>query len=215
MLLEQSWIILKVKGFWRSHTAAGLNHSCSTQERCSKFCICGDYKVTVNLALDVDQYPLPKPEDLFATLEVGQKFSKLDLLQAYQQLSLENSQRSTPPSRGCTNIWDCHSVLHRLQPFFKRPWIPYCRCTTCDLLQLMSWWQESMRQSTCRIWEKCCDIWNTMVWEPRNPSVSFLKPSVDYLWHHVDAQGLHTISASLMPLFKHQSLTISSNYGRS
>ena len=48
------------------------------------FRICGDYKVTVNLALDVDQYPLPKPEDLFAMLAGGQKFSKLDLSQAYQ-----------------------------------------------------------------------------------------------------------------------------------
>ena len=36
-----------------------------------------------------------------------------------------------------------------------------------------------------------------MVWEPRNPSASFLKPSVDYLWHHVDAQGLHTMSCKL------------------
>ena len=53
-----------------------------------KFCICGDYKVTINQALDVDQYPLPKPEDLFTTLAGGKKFSKLDLSQAYQQLPL-------------------------------------------------------------------------------------------------------------------------------
>lgn len=54
-----------------------------------KFRICGDYKVTVNQALDVDQYPFPKPEDLFATLAGGNNFSKLDLSQAYQQLPLD------------------------------------------------------------------------------------------------------------------------------
>ena len=35
--------------------------------------------VTVNSALQVDQYPLTKPEDLFATFMGGQKFTKLDL----------------------------------------------------------------------------------------------------------------------------------------
>ena len=36
--------------------------------------ICGDYKVTVDLCLDVDQYPLPRPEDLFATLAGGKHY---------------------------------------------------------------------------------------------------------------------------------------------
>ena len=54
-----------------------------------RFRICGDYKVTINQALTVDQYPLPKPEDLFATLANGKHFTKLDISQAYLQLALE------------------------------------------------------------------------------------------------------------------------------
>ena len=45
--------------------------------------------VTVNPSLDVDQYLLPKPEDLFATLANGKTFSKLDLSQACQPVVLE------------------------------------------------------------------------------------------------------------------------------
>ena len=55
--------------------------------------ICGDYKVTVNPALQVEKYPLPKPDDLFATLAGGKKFSKIDLTSAYQQMSLDEKSR--------------------------------------------------------------------------------------------------------------------------
>ena len=55
--------------------------------------ICGDYKVTVNPALEMDQYPLPKPENIFATLAGGTAFSKIDLSQAYQQLLLDNESQ--------------------------------------------------------------------------------------------------------------------------
>jgi hypothetical protein len=52
--------------------------------------ICGDYKVTVNQAAKLDNYPIPKAEDLFATLSGGEKFTKLDMSQAYQQILLED-----------------------------------------------------------------------------------------------------------------------------
>ncbi|XP_052813877.1 uncharacterized protein K02A2.6-like [Mya arenaria] len=51
--------------------------------------ICGDYKVTVNREISEEQYPIPNTEDLFATLAGGQKFTKLDLSQAYSQLEVD------------------------------------------------------------------------------------------------------------------------------
>lgn len=45
--------------------------------------ICGDYRLTVNQAIKRDSYPLPRIEDIFASMAGGQTFSKLDLSQAY------------------------------------------------------------------------------------------------------------------------------------
>ena len=38
-------------------------------------------------------WPLPKPDDIFATLAGGKYFSKIDLTHAYQQLKLSKSSR--------------------------------------------------------------------------------------------------------------------------
>ena len=57
-----------------------------------KIRLCGDYKVTVNKSLEVNQHPLPKPDKLFAALS-GVKFSKIDLTQAYQQMVLDKDSR--------------------------------------------------------------------------------------------------------------------------
>ena len=56
--------------------------------------LCGDYKVTVNPQLPVNQYPLPRPEELFAALNGGQKFTTLDLSEAYLQIELEEGAKA-------------------------------------------------------------------------------------------------------------------------
>ena len=55
--------------------------------------ICGDFSVTVNPVSKLDRYPIPKVEDLFARLRKGKLFSKLDMSQAYQQLTLDLDSR--------------------------------------------------------------------------------------------------------------------------
>ena len=55
--------------------------------------ICGDYKLTVNQAAKTDSFPLPRIDDLFASLAGGQAFSKLDLAHAYLQLELNGESK--------------------------------------------------------------------------------------------------------------------------
>ncbi|KAI5181994.1 hypothetical protein NEOKW01_2137, partial [Nematocida sp. AWRm80] len=55
--------------------------------------ICGDFKVTLNPCLKIDTYPIPVPEDLFAAMNGGRKFTKLDLTEAYLQLPLDRASR--------------------------------------------------------------------------------------------------------------------------
>lgn len=55
--------------------------------------MCGDFKVSVNSMLHVDQYPLPRLDDIFAALAGGKHFSKIDLKQAYLQLPVEESSK--------------------------------------------------------------------------------------------------------------------------
>ena len=55
--------------------------------------ISGDYKIMVNKAAPVDSYLIPNTIDQLATLAGGEKFTKLDLSQAYQQLELDEESR--------------------------------------------------------------------------------------------------------------------------
>ena len=88
--------------------------------------ICGDYKLTVNQSLDVEAYPLPKPEDLMMSLIGEKKFTKLDLSSAYQQMALtDESNKFLTISTDCRLGWPLH------RPFFKRPWMRFSKgCPT-------------------------------------------------------------------------------------
>ena len=55
--------------------------------------ICGDYKVTANIAMKVDSHPIPRIEELFTAMSGGVSFTKLDLSHAYLQLQLDESAK--------------------------------------------------------------------------------------------------------------------------
>ncbi len=69
----------------KCHTVSA---NCNRPQKDGRYC--GDYKVTINPALDVDHYPLPNPSDLYTSLTGGQRFT---LSQAYQQLLLDEASK--------------------------------------------------------------------------------------------------------------------------
>ena len=77
----------------KTHYAEWAAPIVAVPKRDGRLRLCGDYKVTVNPALEVDQYPLPRPEDIFAKLSGGKHFTTLDLTHAYNQLTLDEDSR--------------------------------------------------------------------------------------------------------------------------
>ena len=107
-----------------------------------RFRVCGDYKVTVNSALDVNQYPLPKPDDLFATLSGGQKFTKLDLSQAYQQIKLSEGSRpylTVNTHRGLYQYTRLPFGVALPLQFFNKLWIHFSKASPTFCVILMTY----------------------------------------------------------------------------
>ena len=55
--------------------------------------VCGDFMVTIKPQLEIDEFPLPRVDDIYASLGRDKLFSVLDLRHAYQQLEVEERSR--------------------------------------------------------------------------------------------------------------------------
>ena len=171
-----------------------------------KFRICGDYKVTVNQALEIDQYPLPKPEDLFATLAGGKKFTKLDLSQAYQQLVLEDDSRKYLTINTHRGLY-CYTRL----PFgvasapamFQQVMdtilqgIPNVICYIDDILVTGS--DDAAHLSHLAEVLQRLEKHGVRM---KKSKCKFMETAVEYLGHRVDAEGLHTTTEKLEAITK-------------
>ena len=56
-----------------------------------------DYRATVNTATKTDQYPIPRIEDIYSTLNGGKVFNKIDCSNAYLQYRLHVDYRKYTP----------------------------------------------------------------------------------------------------------------------
>ena len=154
--------------------------------------LCGDYKVTVNPVLNVDTYPLPRIEDLFAALSGGKVFSKLDLRQAYLQVHLDEDSKK-------------YTTINTLKGLFQYKRLPFGIASAPSLFQRI---MENLLSDIPQVSVYLDDILVTgkdhlyhlhLVLQHlesagltlKKSKCTFVVSSVEYLGHTIDAQGLH------------------------
>ena len=152
-------------------------------------------------SVDVDQYPLPKLDDHFATLAGGKKFTKLDLSQAYQQLELDedSSQYVTVNThRGLYRFTRLPFGVASAPALFQQlmdtmlQGIPHVICYIDDILVTGVNDSEHL-SSLAAVLERL----ERHGFRMKKEKCEFLQPAVEYLGHKIDAEGLHTMANKL------------------
>ena len=171
-----------------------------------RLCSCGDFKVTVNAVLDVNKYPLPKPDDLFAALEGGLRFTKLNLRQAYQQLALEEGSQEFVTvnthqglyqfTRLPFGVASAPAIFQKIMDEILQG-IPRVVCYLDDILISGSSDKEHLtnleevlkrlREAGIHLCKEKCVFW---------------AESVEYLGHVVSKEGLHTADSKVEAVLK-------------
>ena len=157
--------------------------------------ICGDYKVTINKGVVEDKYPLPRVNDLYASLTGGETFSKLDMSQAYLQLKLDEGSRdyvTINTHKGLFRYTRLPYGLSVAPSIFQRTLecvlagIPHVCIFLDDIL--VTGKTQSEHVANLRLVLKRLDEAGLKL---NNEKCQFFNASVVYLGHKIDRDGLH------------------------
>ena len=159
--------------------------------------ICGDFRQTVNPVSRLDRYPIPRIEDLLATLAKGKSFTKIDLSHAYQQLSLDEKSKE-------------YVVINTHKGLFRYTRLPFGVSSAPGIFQRVI---ESIIQGIPGVVAYIDDILITGPTErehlaaleevlsrlknaglrARKEKCQFMVPSVTYLGYKISSEGIHPL----------------------
>lgn len=160
--------------------------------------LCGDYKVTVNKVSHLEQYPIPKIEDLMATLGGGKTFTKLDLSHAYNQIELDDESSSMLTINTHRGLFKVNRLAYGISSapaIFQRTLeglvkdIPNVIVYLDDLLitgETEEAHLETLEKVLSRLEEAGLRL--------KSEKCSFQSREVEYLGHRIDAEGIHPLA---------------------
>ena len=157
--------------------------------------ICGDFKQTVNQASCLDKYPIPRIEDLFAKLAGGQRFTKLDMSQAHQQLELDEDSKQYVVINTHRGLFRYNRLPYGISSapgIFQRTMenllqgVPHTVVYLDDILITGRTEEEHLR-SLAEVLKRSREAGLKL----KRNKCFFLAKSVVYLGHTIGADGLH------------------------
>lgn len=157
--------------------------------------ICSDFRLTVNKVLNVDQYPLPRPDDIFADLAGGVIFSVLDLSGAYQQLRVHPDFQKFLTINTHIGLFQFTRLTYGISSapaIFQSVMdqilggIAGVKCYLDDIL-ISSKTMEEAKKVLREVLERL-NKFNVKV---KVAKCKFFKQEVEYLGHRIDHEGIH------------------------
>ena len=168
--------------------------------------VCGDYKSTLNPALDTKTYPLPTVDECFAGMVGGKLFSKIDIKSAYNSLLLRKCDQALTTLNTQLGL-----LMWTRLPFGINSAGAQFQATIDEVL-------TGIRQTCCRVDDILITGFNDEEhmsnvrqvikrledagFRCRLDKSEFMQPSVIYLGHVVSAQGIKPVSSKVETLVK-------------
>jgi len=158
--------------------------------------LCTDYKTTINKHIKDVHYPFHKIEELFASVQGGEKFSKLDFKNEYNQLKVDSQTSKLLAWRTHKGVYEVLRLPYGVNPvtaIFQREVEKVFKNSpfTANLLDdlIVTGRNDSEHLENLKeVFKRCKEAGFKL----NKEKCEFFKTQVEYLGHVIDKDGLKT-----------------------